>query len=359
MPTVLVTGAAGFVGGYAVRAFVDEGWRVLALVHRSDSPALDALAACGQVEIVPSDVRDGDRLQRDVAGVLGSRRLDVVVHCAARTSDVGWARDFVPVNVTGVENVVALVARLEVPRLVHVSSTDVYGIRDFHGEREEELPLSRTERHPYARTKILGERVVRGALAPERWAIVRPGTIWGLDDPHVTKRVVDFLRWSPWIVNETRWRGRNRAPLSHVRNVAMALVLAAASNELAGRATNVLDVEHTTNDEFFALLGRAYFPGRRFGTLTVPTWIGMLFAAGVTAASNLVRSEQALMDPSHYSARITSSDLAFSGERFLAVVRQAGRRMVTRDEGLQELAARARMAAGARETGAARPVVTS
>ena len=338
MGRVLITGAAGFVGRHSVETFVEAGWQVLAMVHRAASPALDALAAAGRVEIVRSDVADRDRLMRDLAAAsVSAHGLDVIVHCAARTSDVGWRYLFRRANVDGVAHIVEVAERLDVARLVHVSTTDVYGIRDFHGEGEDKLPLSGRERDPYAWSKIAAERLIRARLDPTRWAIVRPASIWGLGDPHVTQRVVDFLRWSPWIPHASRWRGRNRAPLAHVRNVASALYLAATRPEVAGQAINVLDPEYTTNDEFFRMLGAAYLPGKRFANVIVPTGLGMAIGVVVTAVSNLLGRDEALTDPSLYSARLTSSHLHFDNSRFLTLMRLGGRKLVSRETGLREL----------------------
>ena len=58
-PAAFVTGAAGFIGGYAVAEFLEQGWRVCGLVHRTASPRLDALAESGRVALVAFPLGQG------------------------------------------------------------------------------------------------------------------------------------------------------------------------------------------------------------------------------------------------------------------------------------------------------------
>jgi len=336
---VFITGAAGFIGGYTVEEFVRGGWHVFALVHRRTSPALEDLADGGQVTIVNGDVTAPDALRNAVQHALGQRgaRLDAIVHCAGRASDVGWSREFRRTNFESVQHLVQMTKELGVARLVFVSTTDVYGLRDFEGESEDELPLATRPSNPYPKFKIAAENWIRRELPPERYAIVRPAAVWGVGDPTLTPRIVAFLRWSSWIVHFGKWRGRNRWPLAHVRNVAAALFLAATVPDAGGLAINVLDDERTSIDEFYRLLAGVFLPDKEFRTVTLPLWLSVPFAAAVSAISNLLNLSHPFTDPSHYALRSVSADLDFSNGRFAQLLEQASRRMVTREEGMREL----------------------
>ena len=335
---VFVTGAAGFIGGHTVEEFVREGWHVLALIHRRTSPALEDLADQGCATIVRGDVTSCDALMLALKHALGQRaaRLDAIVHCAGRASDVGWTRVFRRTNFESVQHLVQMTKDMDVGRLVFVSTTDVYGLRDFSSESEDELPLATRSSNPYPKFKIAAEKWIRSELPPERYAIVRPAAVWGVGDPTLTPRIVAFLRRSPWIVHFGKWRGRNRWPLAHVRNVAAALFLAAAAPGAGGLAINVLDSERTTIDEFYRLLAGVFLPSKEFRTVTLPLWLSVPFAGAVSALSNLLNLEHPFADPSLYALRSVSSDLDFSNHRFAQLLSEAGRCMVTREEGVRE-----------------------
>lgn len=342
MKRVLVTGSAGFIGSHVATAFAERGWRVFGLVHRMRPPEPAAgtatsgtVADSSSVTYVHGDVTDAESL-RDVLRRCGGR-VDAIVHCAGRASDVGWRREFRRTNYESVCDLARLVTEFDVGRLVFVSTTDVYGLHDFHGQQEDETPLDLRARHPYPRFKILAEELIRASLPPERYVLLRPAQVWGPGDRTITPRVVAFLRASPAIVHFGRWRGRNRCPLAHVRNVAVAAVLAADRPEVAGQAVNVIDAERTTVDEFYRRIAVAFLPGKPFRTVLLPYWGGWLAAAPVSALSTLLNLRQPFSDPSLYALRTVSHHLDFGNDRLQALFALGGERFVTRDEGFAAL----------------------
>jgi nucleoside-diphosphate-sugar epimerase len=336
---VLVTGAAGFIGGYVVDAFVREGWRVIAMIHRTQSPRLAELARQGRIALVTGDVRNAADIAAALAGGSGAgvSHVDAVVHCAGRASDVGRRSAFRRTNFDAVKILVEALRHTDAARLVFVSTTDVYGLHDFHGEAEDELPLGAYPSNPYPEFKIRAEAYIRARLPPERFAIVRPAQVWGIGDTTLTARIVDFLRGSPWIVHFGPWRGRNRWPLAHVRNVATACVLAAVRPEAAGRAINVLDDDVTSIDSFYRLLADVYLPGKRHGVVTLPLALGRIFGATVSAVSNALNLDRPFVDPSHYALYAVSRNLDFSNARMRTLFAAAGRQPITLAAGLAEL----------------------
>lgn len=336
---VFITGAAGFIGRYAAAAFAARGWHVLALVHRRSCPELERLAEAGAATLVRGDVTDPAALRAALAAArgAGAAPLDALVHCAGRASDVGWRSAFRRTNYESVCGLVELARELAVGRFVFVSTTDVYGLRDFHGEAEDELPLRAQPRNPYPAFKIAAEQFIRARLAPARFALVRPAQVWGVGDNTLTPRIVDFLRGSPWIVHFGPWRGRNRWPLAHVRNVAQALVAAATLPDAAGRAINVADDEHTSVDAFYRILAGIYLPGRRFRTVTLPFWVGAVPGAAISALSNLLNLPRPFADPSYYALHAVSRNLDFSNAALKRLLAQLGAPLVTRAEGVREL----------------------
>lgn len=184
---VVVTGASGHVGGALVRALLERGHRVRALV-RADVRALEGL----DIERFAGDVRDPASLARAFAGA------DVVVHAAAHVSvRRADARLTEAVNVGGTEAVLAACRLAGVRRLVHFSSIHAFAQRPFDRPVDEDRPLcdERPARSlaPYDRTKAESERRVRDAAAAGLGVVIlNPTAVIGPYDykPSFTGRVL-------------------------------------------------------------------------------------------------------------------------------------------------------------------------
>ena len=300
---VLVTGAGGFVGGHVVRRFAAEGWRVTGLVHRRQPKAPVPGAT-----YVAGDISDAASLRELVTALAP----DVIVHAAALASDVGPDRLFRRLNY---ESVVTL-APLATRKFVFISTADVYGIRDFAGEDVSTLSFDDNLRNPYPRYKIKSELWLKANLPPERFACIRPAAIWGPGDETLERRVADFLRSSPFIVHFGKWRGRNRWPLADVRRVAEAAWLAATTSRWDGDGVTVIDSRRVTAEEFYRETAARLFPNRRFRTICLPMWLGVLVGRLSSGLANLLGRTHVLFDPSYYALRTVSSNLDFADASF-------------------------------------------
>src|ERR1700741_367481 len=171
--TVLVTGAAGFLGGHVTALLQSLGECPRVLVHPNDSLERLELA---NVKLHRGDVADPVALERAVSGV------DCVLHCAVRIGPWGPSAEYERTNVHGLEALVRTAVAAGVKRIVHVSSITVHG-NDLHGAGDESAPL-REEPNPYSRSKVAGERLL-ARLIKEDGApvtVVRPGWIYGPGD---------------------------------------------------------------------------------------------------------------------------------------------------------------------------------
>jgi CDP-glucose 4,6-dehydratase len=176
---VLVTGAAGLLGGWLSRHLVGEGAQLFGL--DIDWPGGAILAPDEPVERVAGDVRDRDAVER----VLAEHRPDVVVHLAAQTQ-VGVANDDpVPTfehNILGTWSVLeACRQAASVTSVVVASSDKAYG--DIGGAAYVESdPL--TGRHPYAASKtcadVLAQTYAESYGLPV--GIIRCGNMYGGGD---------------------------------------------------------------------------------------------------------------------------------------------------------------------------------
>jgi len=152
---VVVTGASGHLGANLVRALLDAGHQVRALVH-TDRRAIAGL----NVEIITGDVRDLPSLENAFAG------SEIVYHCAGAISLLISEADWLQaVNVGGVYNVVTACRTRRVSRLVHFSSIHALQQQPLDQPIDEDRPLlSVTDSMPYSQSKAAGEMIVRQAV---------------------------------------------------------------------------------------------------------------------------------------------------------------------------------------------------
>jgi len=177
--TVLVTGAAGLLGGWLSRHLLGAGARVVGL--DLDWPGGAILTPEEPVLRVDGDIRARDELD----GVLAEHRPEVVVHLAAQTQ-VGVANDD-PVgtfehNILGTWNLLEACRRApSVTSVVVASSDKAYGDRDGAAYVETD-PLA--GRHPYAASKtcadVLAQTYAESYGLPV--AISRCGNMYGGGD---------------------------------------------------------------------------------------------------------------------------------------------------------------------------------
>jgi nucleoside-diphosphate-sugar epimerase len=164
--TVLVTGGAGYFGSILVDRALERGDRVriLDLNPPEDRPG-------ASVEVVLGDIRDADAVRAACDGV------DVVLHNVAQ---VPLARDqhlFRSVNVSGTANLLVAARDAGVAKVVHTSSSAVYGIPETNPVHEDS-PARPLE--AYGRAKLEAEALCRDAAAAGLdVTMVRPRTILG------------------------------------------------------------------------------------------------------------------------------------------------------------------------------------
>lgn len=148
---VLVTGAEGFIGSTLVDLLVERGADVRAFVHYkpyAEKGFLKQHFGGGQVEMFTGDVRDAGRVSDAVAG------RDTVFHLAALIGiPYSYASPgaYVQTNVVGTENVAEACRRHSVRRLVHTSTSEVYGTA-LTAPISERHPLQ--PQSPYSASKI-------------------------------------------------------------------------------------------------------------------------------------------------------------------------------------------------------------
>jgi len=124
---VLVTGAGGFIGSHLAEALAAQGASVRAFVRynsRNDYGWLEDLVGHEQVEVFRGDLVNPEAVASALDGV------DTVFHLGALIPipySYLHPREFVEANVVGTLNVLEAARRLSLQRVVHVSTSEVYG----------------------------------------------------------------------------------------------------------------------------------------------------------------------------------------------------------------------------------------
>lgn len=241
-PSVLITGATGFLGGYAVNEFLAHGFRVVA--HGRNPAALERLRAMGAATLA-GDLAQLARMTQPV---------DVVVHAAALSSPWGKWADFEANNVAGTRHVVSFMERNAVPRLVFVSSPSVYADRGDRLGIRENRPIRSKPLSSYIRSKIAAEAFLQEAHSSGRvpeLLTIRPRGIIGAGDPSVAPRLLEAHR--KFGVPLFRG-GKNLVDLTAVENVALALRLAATVPSANGQVYNITNGQPRPFKELLEIL---------------------------------------------------------------------------------------------------------
>ena len=257
---VLVTGAGGFIGLNVVKMYSEYGWEVLALVHNNIPKELTELK---NVEIIKGDVTNAEFMMQF------KWKIDVVAHIAGLAKDIGADETFRKLNFEPIK----YLSELPNDKIVYVSSSDVYGIKDFDNKEEdndENLPLLEYPKNPYPKYKIMSENWLRENC--KKYVIIRPAAVWGEGDKTLENRVIEFLRTSPFIVHFGKWKGKNRWPLANVKNVAKTIVAVSKTSKYDNEAITIIEPDKTTIDEYYNSIASKHFPQKRFKNIYLPFW---------------------------------------------------------------------------------------
>ena len=185
---VTVTGADGFIGSHLAEALVRLGAEVTALAQYNAFDRngwLDELdpAARASLRIVRGDIRDGAFMMRLLAD------QDIVFHLAALIAipySYAAPQSYVETNVTGTLNVLEAARTHGIARVVHTSTSEVYGTAQT-------LPIAESHplqaQSPYAASKIAADKLAQSyALSFDLPVVVlRPFNTYG---PRQSERAV-------------------------------------------------------------------------------------------------------------------------------------------------------------------------
>ena len=177
---VLVTGAGGFIGSHLVERLVDAGAAVRAFVRynsRADAGLLRMAApeTVSQLKLIGGDLRDGDAIHKAVKG------CDIVFHLGALISIPYSYLHPVEVaesNFIGTLNILTACRDLGVQRLIHTSTSEVYGTA-LRPMIDETHPLQ--GQSPYSASKIGADKMAESFYCTYELPVVtvRPFNTYG------------------------------------------------------------------------------------------------------------------------------------------------------------------------------------
>ena len=178
--TILITGADGFIGSHLTESLVRQGYKVRAFVMYNSFNSWGWLDHCGadvkgKFEVFSGDIRDPHGVKEAMRG------CDAVLHLAALIAipySYHSPDTYVDTNIKGTLNVLQAARELDVKRVIHTSTSEVYGTAKF-------VPI--TEAHPlqgqspYSATKIAADQLAYSFYASFNLPVVtvRPFNTYG------------------------------------------------------------------------------------------------------------------------------------------------------------------------------------
>jgi dTDP-glucose 4,6-dehydratase len=256
--TIVITGGAGFAGSHIVdemcRAFPSEAIRVIdKMTYAGDIRNISGHLMSNRVNLMVGDVADLDFCQRAVANA----RL--VIHAAAEShvdNSFGNSLEFTRTNVLGTHCLLEACRISKVPRIVHISTDEVYG-EVIYGAVDEQAVLLPT--NPYSASKAAAEMIVRGYVQSYQIPVVtvRANNLYGIRQ--FPEKIIPRFLCQTLVADRLQLHGTgmNRRHYLSVVDFANAIRFIAEHGDF-GETYNIGSSEEYTNIEVATLVSEIF-----------------------------------------------------------------------------------------------------
>jgi len=236
---VLVTGAGGFIGSHLVEELVRQGAEVRAFVRYNSrgEPGLLRLLTpdfTSHVELLAGDLRDVQAVREAV------QDREIVFHLGALISipySYRHPAEVAETNLMGTLNVLMACREFQTSRLIHVSSSEVYGTA-LHVPMDESHPLQ--GQSPYSASKIGADKLAESFFCAYGLPVVtlRPFNTFG---PRQSARAVIPAVVTQALVGDTIHVGNldARRDFTFVSDTVAGFLHAAEAGGVEGRTFNL------------------------------------------------------------------------------------------------------------------------
>ena len=156
MKTILITGADGFIGSHLTELLTTKNYKVKALSQYNSFNNwgwLECLSCLDDIEVISGDVRDPHFCRHITKGV------DVIYHLSALIAipySYVAPQSYIETNVTGTLNICQAALDNNVQRVIHTSTSEVYGTAQYV-PIDENHPLQ--PQSPYSASKIAADAI--------------------------------------------------------------------------------------------------------------------------------------------------------------------------------------------------------
>jgi dTDP-glucose 4,6-dehydratase len=236
---VLVTGAGGFIGSHLTERLVNEGASVRAFVRYNSRGEVGLLSqllpkTLSRLTVIAGDLRDVEAVRAAARGV------DTIFHLGALIAipySYRHPREVIETNVMGTLNVLSATREYGVSRVIHTSTSEVYGTAQYV-PIDENHPLQ--GQSPYSASKIGADKVVESFYRSFELpvATLRPFNTYG---PRQSARAV-----IPTIITQALTRDQIRLgslqpmrDFTFIEDTVRGFLLAAAADGAVGQEINI------------------------------------------------------------------------------------------------------------------------
>ncbi|PBQ32812.1 UDP-glucose 4-epimerase [Sphingobacteriaceae bacterium] len=245
-PTILITGATGFIGQHLVKLSIEKGFAVHALVRKtSDVTFIKNLGA----NILYADLSSTKSILKVFLELTGlGLTVDYIIHAAALTK-ARSEKEFFDSNAKSTLHILAAIeqARLKLKKFIFISSLAASGPENFGKliEKDHDQPITQ-----YGKSKLQAERIVR-SFETIPYLILRPTAVYGPGE----KDLLSVFKIVNRGINPSLGFNKQQLTFIYVKDLAE-LILAAVVSEQMNKTYFITDTQIYDKADFATAIAR-------------------------------------------------------------------------------------------------------